>query len=81
MLVVTLRLLTLWLLGPLRPSVVAPPVTAEWVRLDPPGAGPLTTPVNPPTGVVPFLHSPCSSHFYRSWGSEEGHFAVGCDEP
>src|SRR6185295_9610808 len=29
-----------------------PPVTAEWVRLDPPGAETTTTPVTPRTGVV-----------------------------
>ena len=33
-----------------RPSAVAPPVTAEWVRLDPPGAEPPTTPVSPRRG-------------------------------
>ena len=39
-------------------SAVAPPVTAEWVRLDPPGAGPHDDPRHPPAGVVPFLHKP-----------------------
>ena len=41
-----------------RPSAVAPPVTAEWVRLDPPGAGPHDDPRHPPAGVVPFLRKP-----------------------
>lgn len=38
-------------------SVVAPPATAEVVRLDPPEPD-LTTPVIPPTGVVPPLRAP-----------------------
>src|SRR5205809_2319021 len=37
----------------IRPSAVAPPVAAEWVRLNPPGAGPPATPVSPPRGSSP----------------------------
>ena len=36
--------------SPWKPSAVAPPVTAEWVRLDPPGAEPQATPVSPRRG-------------------------------
>src|SRR5262245_29707445 len=40
-------------ISPFWPSAVAPPVTAEWVRLDPPGVGPHGDPRHPPAGVVP----------------------------
>lgn len=51
------------------PRRLHPPVTAEWVRLDPPGAGPLDGPRLPPAGVVVSLDlpshgtSPIPDHF------------------
>ena len=50
-------------------SAVAPPVTAEWARLDPPGAGPPDGPRHPPAGVVP-IPGLCAPQRLRSSGRE-----------
>src|SRR5436305_4336649 len=59
MLVVTLRLHSrpYPLNVPHDPRRLHPPVTAEWVRLDPPGAGPRRHP-SPPDGARPLRSAP-----------------------